>query len=319
MHIHIHIYIHTYIYIYTYIHIYRHTDRQTDSQTDRQTYIHPYVWLLSWNDQLGRSATTSAGRSESTRFGWHVAHSSGYMCVETAAQVQVVDLRIGWGADVLQRDCGGDSAFSLAPSGKCVAACMDQSWKQLTILDVLLRYLEGLTALTCCAALLRTCKTMSKQSGFFQSDNMCDAEGGSQHVVDADLLSELALSTPAVAASSLLFPENTVDWNRRISEFEGLCRHYVILLTNLPEFWFRIPSPFLNISEADWSSGLLLSSKPLSQRKASGGLHHDGKEKVALKTHGATCPEGLHNFLKTAFSIDFCRERAREHPGMIDH
>ena len=81
------------------------------------------------------------------------------MCVETAAQVQVVDLLIGWGADVLQRDCGGDSAFSLAPSGKCVAACMDQSWKQLTILDVLLRYLEGLTALTCCAALLRTCKT----------------------------------------------------------------------------------------------------------------------------------------------------------------
>ena len=113
--------------------------------------------------QLGRSATTSAGRSESTRFGWHVAHSSGYVCWDSGPKIPVVDLLIGWGADVLQRDCGGDSAFSLAPSGKCVAACMDQSWKQLTILDVLLRYLEGLTALTCCAALLRTCKTWASR------------------------------------------------------------------------------------------------------------------------------------------------------------
>ena len=170
------------------------------------------------------------------------------MVVETAAQVQAVELLIEWGADVLQRDCDGDCAFSLAPSGRCVAACMDHCWNQLTMLDVMLRQLEGLVALTPCAPLWCTCKALSKQRVFFQpkTDKMSDAEGGS--------------------------PSDSADLNRRIDQVEGLCRDYVILLTNLPDFWFQIPSPFLNIPDADWTSGLLLARNELQTAIAANGI-----------------------------------------------
>eukprot|EP00438_Fugacium_kawagutii_P027022 Skav232520 [mRNA] locus=scaffold1096:926666:934699:- [translate_table: standard] len=176
------------------------------------------------------------------------------MCVETGAQGEVIDLLIHCGADVLQRDCDGDSAFSVAPSGKCVAAGMDHCWKRLTMLDVLLRQFEDLITLTPCAPVLCTCKSLSKQSAFFHWQRTHDAQGGAQCGTDAGVLST-ACAGPGFLFESAPGPVGLV---KRIVEVEGLGRDFVILLTKAPEFWLLIPSPFLEISDEDWNSGLVL-------------------------------------------------------------
>jgi ankyrin repeat protein len=88
------------------------------------------------------------------------------MCVETAGQVEAVDILLEWGADVLQRDYDGESAFSLASSGSCVAACMDQCWKQLTMLDIVHRQSEDLVGYLmgsgCLRELRQTCWVLRK-------------------------------------------------------------------------------------------------------------------------------------------------------------
>jgi len=88
------------------------------------------------------------------------------MCVETAGQVEAVDILLEWGADVLQRDYDGESAFSLASPGSCVAACMDQCWKQLTMLDIVHRQSEDLVGYLmgsgCLRELRQTCWVLRK-------------------------------------------------------------------------------------------------------------------------------------------------------------
>eukprot|EP00435_Cladocopium_sp_Y103_P017516 s1987_g4.t1 len=241
------------------------------------------------------------------------------MCLATARQTETVELLIRWGAEVLKKDGDGDSAFSLAPSGRCVALCMDHCWPHLAMLDLIQRHIEDIVALVPCSALWRTCKSMRKQGAFYFRDaaggsntnriaettqcglqlnayrNIIDkyyaykiskmfivdtypggqldlfidevprmeAEMKAKDVLGAASFSSVsnALSTPAAAVPLLLCHLNTsdsVDLNRRITEVEGLCRAYVILLTNLPKFWYRIPSPFLDVPDADWTSGLLL-------------------------------------------------------------
>ena len=87
------------------------------------------------------------------------------MCVETAGQVEAVDILLEWGADVLQRDYDGES-FSLASPGSCVAACMDQCWKQLTMLDIVHRQSEDLVGYLmgsgCLRELRQTCWVLRK-------------------------------------------------------------------------------------------------------------------------------------------------------------
>ena len=93
-------------------------------------------------------------------------------CVATAKQDQMVELLVRAGADMLEKDDDGDSAFSLAPSGRCVSACRDQCWHSLTMLDLLQRHIEDLAAFTPCSALWHTCMAMKKQAFFLPAHDV---------------------------------------------------------------------------------------------------------------------------------------------------
>ena len=120
-----------------------------------------------------------------------IHHAVCALRVSERNRFQTLQILTEYGADVLLKDEDGDSGFSLATSGPCLAACIDQCWSRLSMMDVLMRHMEELVRLCRCHALWSTCKVMRRQALFF-SDVLGGALDSSQPSQFRELSQELA-------------------------------------------------------------------------------------------------------------------------------
>ena len=99
---------------------------------------------------------------------------------DSQCQAELVAILLRSGADVMQRDPDGDTAFSVACTSRILALCMDQGWERLTMLDVWQRHIEALVQYVSNPSLFTTCSAMHKQMCFFVHG---DVAGGSGSVI----------------------------------------------------------------------------------------------------------------------------------------
>ena len=85
------------------------------------------------------------------------------MCVQTVHQSEIVSTLLRFGAEILQKDGDGDTAFSLAPSGRSLAVCMVQCWDNLTMVDLFQRHAQDFANLDLCLALWQTCSALHRE------------------------------------------------------------------------------------------------------------------------------------------------------------
>ena len=151
------------------------------------------------------------------------------MAVSTHRQSDIVRLLLQFGADPLKRDCWGDSGFHTAPAGECVAACMDQCWHDLRMVDFLQRHMEDIVGLLgSCPHLWCTCKAMGRQ-GFWWFDDLQDLDeaGGA----------------------------NSKGWSEERTElWESICFEHIDILRACPNLFQVLSDVLLQAADADADS-----------------------------------------------------------------